>query len=146
MGPRLGSTAFGKCTNYKPYRLMTRIQLRRINGISSAVASKYSSNEPPNSFGWPVIFMRPMRFRFGTCDLTSSVAFVVGVESLANSLRRSSAFASNRAMRDVPKMYSRIFCNPQRKKFSRIQSLDNCPLVSFTHRNIEFLRFLFVRF
>lgn len=92
-----------------PYKFITRMQLRIINGISSPVASRYSSNEPPNSFGWPVIFMRPIRLRFGTCVLAKSVAFAFSVESLANSVRSNSALASSRAIRDVPRIYSRIF-------------------------------------
>ena len=92
-----------------PYKLITRMQLRIINGISSPVASRYSSNEPPNNFGWPVIFMRPMRLRFGTWVLAKSVAFEFNVESLANSVRNSSALASSRAILDVPRIYSRIF-------------------------------------
>lgn len=34
-----------------------------INGISWLVASRYSSSEPPNSFGWPLVCRRPMRLR-----------------------------------------------------------------------------------
>lgn len=46
---------------WSPYKLITRIQLRIINGMSSPVASKYSSSEPPNSFGRPDMFIRPIR-------------------------------------------------------------------------------------
>lgn len=52
--------------------------------------------------------MRPMRFRFGTFDFTKVLQWFT--ESLARALRNSSAFASRRAIRDVPSMYSRIFC------------------------------------
>lgn len=90
-----------------PYKLITRIQLRIINGISSQVTSRYSSSEPPNNFGWPVIFIRPIRFRFGTFVLTK--VLLCTTESLANAFRNSSALASRRAIRDVPNMYSRIF-------------------------------------
>lgn len=48
-----------------------------------------------------------MRFRLGTFDLTKVLLWFT--ESLANAFRSSSAFASSRAIRDVPKMYSRIF-------------------------------------
>lgn len=88
---------------------MIRIQLRIINGISSFVASKYSSSDPPNSFGWPVIFMRPIRFRLGTIALTSNVLLLCITESVANALRSNSALESSRAIRDVPSIYSRIF-------------------------------------
>lgn len=88
---------------------MTRMQLRKINGISSPVASRYSSNDPPNNFGCPVMFIRPIRLRFGTSVFTKSVVFEFNDESLASSFRKSSAFASNLAILDVPKMYSRIF-------------------------------------
>lgn len=95
------------------------MQLRIISGISSPVASRYSSSDPPNNFGWPVIFMRPIRFRFGTCDLAKSVAFEFSVESLANSLRSNSAFASSRAIRDVPRIYSRIFYKSKVRRQTR---------------------------
>lgn len=111
-----GKHFFCRHVSHIPYRLITRMQLRKINGISSAVTSKYSSNEPPKSFGWPVIFIRPIRFRFGTCDLTNNVAFEFEVDSLASSARNNSAFASSRAIRDVPRIYSRIFYK-QKKTF-----------------------------
>lgn len=86
---------------------MTRMQLLSISGISSPVASRYSSSEPPNSFGRPDLFIRPMRFRFGTFDLIS--VSVLSAESTVSALRRNSAFESSLAIRDVARMYSRIF-------------------------------------
>lgn len=83
------------------------MQLRRMSGISSLVTSRYSSREPPNSFGRPDLFIRPMRFRFGTFDLIS--VSVLTAESFVRALRRNSAFESSRAIRDVARMYSRIF-------------------------------------
>ena len=83
------------------------MQLLMINGISSPVASMYSSNEPPNNLARPVLFIRPIRFRFGTLDLTNT--FVAGAESLSRACRKYSAFESSLAIRDVQRMYSRIF-------------------------------------
>lgn len=55
-----------------PYRLITRIQLLMINGISWLVASRYSSREPPNSFGWPLVCRPPMRLRRGGLEAGGS--------------------------------------------------------------------------
>lgn len=87
---------------------MTRTQLFTINGISSRVASMYSSKEPANSFGCPVRFRLPIRFRFAgfTFDSTSDVSAL----SFDSWSRKKSAFASKREIRDVPRMNSRIFC------------------------------------
>lgn len=97
------------------------MQLRIISGNSSPVTSKYSSSEPPNNFGWPVIFIRPIRFRFGTWDLTNKLELRFDVESLANSFRRSSALASSRAIRDVPRIYSRIFYTIHKQQMMDIE-------------------------
>ena len=86
---------------------MTLMQLRTMSGISSPETSKYSSSEPPNSFGRPDLFIRPIRFRFGTFDFVRVSVLIA--ESFAKAFRRYSAFESNRAIRDVARMYSRIF-------------------------------------
>lgn len=91
-----------------PYKFITLIQLLITRGISSLVVSKYSSSEPPNNFGLPDIFIRPIRLRLGTFDFTK---IFTGIdESLVNAFRKNSAFESSLAILDVHIMYPLIFC------------------------------------
>lgn len=55
------------------------------------------------------MFIRPIRFRLGTFDLTTKALLLSKVKSLAKALRNSSALLSSRAILDVPNIYSRIF-------------------------------------
>lgn len=122
---------------------MIRIQLRIISGISSPVASRYSSNEPPNNLGCPVIFMRPIRFLFGTMALTNRVLLLCSTESFAKAARSNSAFESSRAIRDVPKIYSRIFCNIK-KRLLNAEIMKK--MYKRTNRNVKLFNLLFVGF
>ncbi len=111
-----------------PYRLMTRMQLFIIRGISSLVASRYSSRLPPKSFGWPINGVRPMRRRlgllimlcpFGPLTLLPKTDVVNGAVSFGdagncapswvNALWMSSYLAWSRCIKLDPITYSRNF-------------------------------------
>lgn len=105
-----------------PYKLMTLMHDFIINGISWFVASRYSSNEPANSFGWPFICSLPIRLRRGVFMTGFRVVQKSGASDSKDCLMYS-CFASRRAILVEPRTYSRNFYNSTHHSISSFDTI-----------------------